>query len=245
MATKIIHVHHDFNKIGIIKDGLLNPLTTAEITTLAGGLGTAHKGLAVYDTDLSIFKVWTGSAFTTNPTTQTGLTPKGNKAFNDTEPVTPVVGDLYVFTTAGTNTWEGSTVVQIGDQVYWDGTIWQFVQGNTIGATEAVPGVVELATQAETNTGTNDTTAVTPLKLATYVAGTKKLAKVYFASITTVANTPFTVTHSLGLQNRDAFVASFKYANSEVDCDIDSIDVNSCSVTTNAALTGEITIIGF
>ena len=37
-------------------------------------------------------------------------------------------------------------------------------------ATETVAGKAELATQAETNTGTNDTTIVTPLKLKTNLA---------------------------------------------------------------------------
>lgn len=38
-------------------------------------------------------------------------------------------------------------------------------------ATETQQGIAELATQAETDTGTDDTKIVTPLKLATYVAG--------------------------------------------------------------------------
>lgn len=37
-------------------------------------------------------------------------------------------------------------------------------------ATETVKGIAEIATQTETNTGTDDTRFVTPLKLATFVA---------------------------------------------------------------------------
>lgn len=246
MATRLVHVHHDYNKVGIVKDALMNPLTTAAITSLASTLGAGHKGLMVYDNELLLLKIWNGTSFVTPPVTQSGLTPKGNKAFNDTEPASPVVGDLYVFTSAGTNTWEGSTVVQIGDQVYWDGAAWSFIQGNTIAGTESIAGVVELATQAETNTGTDDVTVVTPLKLATYVAGTRKLAKTYFnASVTTVADTPLTINHALALQNRDAYLLSFKVSNSEVAVDTDSIDINNCSITTNVALTGSIIVIGY
>lgn len=235
----------DFIKLGILKDFLANPLTTSAKNTLAGTLGSTHKGLLVYDTDLLKLQSWNGSAFVDPPAAQTGLTPKGNVAFNDTEPGSPTVGDLYVFTNAGTNTWEGSTVVQAGDQVYWDGTAWSFIQGNVIASTDSVPGVVELATDAETNTGTDTTRAITPSNLAANNAA-RKSAKVYFsASVTTVADTPLTINHALGLQNRDAFVLSFKVGNSEVDVDVDSTDTNNCTITTNTALTGSITVIGY
>jgi len=245
MAAKQINVNHDFMKLGIIIDAKHNPLTTAARTTLGGTLGANNKGLFVWDIDLNIPYWWSGTVWVQPTSAQSGLTPKGNKAFNDTEPVAPVIGDLYVFTTAGSNTWEGTTVVQIGDQVYWDGTIWQFIQGNTVAATDTVPGIVELATDAETNTGTDTTRAITPANLLANNAS-RKSAKVYFnSSVTTVADTPLTIVHSLALQNRDAFVLSFKVSNSEVGVDVDSIDVNNCSITTNIAATGSITVIGF
>lgn len=43
-------------------------------------------------------------------------------------------------------------------------------------ASEILAGKVQLATQVETDTGTNDTKAITPLKLATYVAAEKSSA---------------------------------------------------------------------
>jgi hypothetical protein len=46
-------------------------------------------------------------------------------------------------------------------------TDWIFLQMNIDQATETVPGIAELATQAETNAGTDDTKIVTPLKLDT------------------------------------------------------------------------------
>jgi hypothetical protein len=245
MAIKTQNVSLDFLKVGVIKDALLNPLTTSARNTLAATLGAGNVGLPVYDTDLFTIFVWDGSDFTANPVTQSGLTPKGNKAFNDTEPASPVIGDLYVFTTAGSNTWEGTNVVQIGDQVYWDGSAWQFIQGNVIAASDTVAGIVELATDAETNTGTDTTRAITPANLAANHAS-RKSAKVYFATgITTVANTPLTINHALALQNRDAFVLSFKVSNSEVEVDVDSTDTNNCTITTNVAATGTITVIGF
>ncbi len=120
-------------------------------------------------------------------------------------------------------------------------TAWLFIQGNTIDASETVPGVIELATQAEVNTGTDAVRAVTPATLAA-----RPFGKVYFSSsVTLVANTPFTVTHGLNLQHRDAFVAKFRVGNSDYEVDIDSIDVNSLSLTGNLGVTGTIIVIGY
>lgn len=246
MSNKIISTHHDHKKVGKIIDALFNPLSTADRTTLGGTLGAGNAGLFTWDTDLDAPYWWDGGAWATPAGTQSGLTPQGSIAFNGAEPGSPVLGDLWVFNTAGSNTWEGTNVVQIGDQAWWDGTAWQFIQGNAIDASETVPGLIELATQAEVNTGTDALRAITPATLSSW-RGTKKIAGVYYAgSLTLVADTPLTVTHSLALQNRNAFVAAFYVSNSEEDVDIDSIDANSLSITSNRAITGgEITVIGF
>jgi len=43
---------------------------------------------------------------------------------------------------------------------------WTIVQNNLGAASETVPGYIELATQAEMDTATDDARAVTPLKYA-------------------------------------------------------------------------------
>lgn len=60
------------------------------------------------------------------------------------------------------------TAVTQGDWFISTGATWQFLN---VGydppyASETVPGIIELATQAETNTGTDDLRAITPLKLS-------------------------------------------------------------------------------
>ena len=64
----------------------------------------------------------------------------------------------------------------------WDGAAW--VNVVSPGASETVKGIAELATQAEVTTGTDDTTIVTPLKLATAVpaATEAKAGKVELAT---------------------------------------------------------------
>jgi hypothetical protein len=48
----------------------------------------------------------------------------------------------------------------------------------TLSATESVEGTAEIATQAETDAGTNDVTIVTPLKLATNLIGVLSVTKI-------------------------------------------------------------------
>ncbi|CRM62571.1 hypothetical protein [Pseudomonas sp. 35 E 8] len=72
---------------------------------------------------------------------------------------------------------------QVGD-VFYDGTDFVLLdplRGNSQ-ATEAVLGSVKIATQTQVNTGTDDTAAITPLKLATLRAAS------------TIASSPATMT---------------------------------------------------
>jgi len=247
MAAKEFYHDIDLVKVSQLLNFRVHNRTTAERTTLAGTLSSTHKGLSVWDTDLSKLYIWDGSAFQTPGAVAGAMTFKGVVAYNAAEPGSPATGDYYVFSTAGTNTWESSDVVQIGDSVVWDGTNWKFIQGNVLAASETVAGVIEIATQAETNTGTDDVRAVTPLKLTSF-ASTKAFAKTYYAgSLTLVANTPLTITHSLGLQNRNACVAFvWDSTHSAISVDIDSVDTNSLTITSAVALSGaQICVIGF
>lgn len=247
MAVKVYGHDIDLAKLSEILNFKIHNVTTATRGTLAGTLTTTHKGLSVWDTDLSLLYCWNGSAFVAQGGISGAMTFKGIVAFGATEPSSPATGDTYVFSTAGTNTWNTSDVVQIGDSAIWNGTDWSFIQGNVLAASESVAGVMEIATDAEMNTGTDDSRAATPLKVKNYIAA-RALAKVYFnASVTLVANTPLTVTHGLALQNRNSFVCEVKDSgHSVVGVDIDSTDVNNITLTSAIAGSGyQVTIIGF
>lgn len=247
MAVKEFYHDIDLVKLSELKNFRVHNITTANRTTLAGTLSSTHKGLSVWDTDLNKLCIWDGSAFGIIGAVTGGMVFQAALAYNAAEPMSPSIGDYYVFTTAGTNTWNSSDVVQIGDSAVWNGTDWTFIQGNVLAASETVAGVIEIATQAETNTGTDDARAVTPLKLTSF-ATTKAFAKTYYAgSLTLVANTPLTITHSLALQNRNAFVCKVTdSSHSEVSVDIDSVDANSLTITSAIAGSGyQICVIGF
>lgn len=83
----------------------------------------------------------------------------------DTSPSGVVTGDTYTVTVAGTFF---TTAVEVGDVLIAeanDATTeaeWTIVNRNIDQASQTVAGIVELATSAETNTGTDATRAVTP-----------------------------------------------------------------------------------
>ena len=82
-------------------------------------------------------------------------------------------GDPFVATTDGI---VDSVQYRAGDMIFakadGGGTTaadWVSVQANVDLSSESAPGLIEIATQTEVNAGTDNTRAVTPLKLETYI----------------------------------------------------------------------------
>jgi hypothetical protein len=245
MAEKGIYINLNGQKVNIIKDFRLNPLTTALRTTLGSTLNSNHTGLQCYDTDENVNYFWNGSAWNSGVAPVAGMMQyNGPHASLTTAPAGASDGDVYYMNTSGTLTFAGVTFapsasVQIGDQIVRrSATEYDVIQGNSIPSTETVAGIIEIATQPETNAGTNDTFAITPLKLATYNAAQGYAKKHFQNAITLVANTPLTITHNLALSNKDAFVASVKDSTGAViEVAIVSIGVNSLSIESAIAAT--------
>jgi hypothetical protein len=93
-------------------------------------------------------------------------------------------------------------------------------------ATETTAGIAEIATQAETDTGTDDTRFVTPLKLATYAGRLRRVSQ----TIGDGSATQYTITHNLN--TRDVHVSVFRTSGAfdEVLVDKEATTVNSVTI---------------
>lgn len=94
-------------------------------------------------------------------------------------------------------------------------------------ASETVSGTAELATQAETDTGTDDARIVTPLKLATWANRKRK----FTSNIGDGTATQYTVTHNFA--TRDVIVQVRRNASpwDYILVDMDLPDTNSARIT--------------
>lgn len=90
-------------------------------------------------------------------------------------------------------------------------------------ATESTAGISEMATQAETDTGTDDTRSITPLKLANW-AGRMHTFAANFGDGTA---TQYDLTHNFN--TRDVHVAVFRNSGNydEIFCDVSRPTVNA------------------
>lgn len=211
-----------------------NQVTLAKLATVANNtvLGnisgaTANVGTITIVTDLasaSSTTLVTSSAVKTYIDSTIGAL--GNlegawDASSGTFPVgsTPVAGtkkgDYWYVSVAGTT---GGVAFNVGDVII--ATIdaasttlasnWIQLEVNRDQATESVLGVSRIATQTETNTGTNDTAYVTPLKMVTYLSNA---VGGFAANVGNASATSFALTHNLG--TRDVTVLIYDNATYE------------------------------
>lgn len=134
-----------------------------------------------------------------------------------------------------------SAIVTI-DEGTFAGTTWRQTQVNfvlgtgnvvwvpfgtgTPAASETVSGAAELATQAETDTGTDDLRIVTPLKLrtASYLPLTRKF------TIGDGTATSFTVTHNWNTKDVGVIVREAAGLERDVEAEINQATVNTATV---------------
>lgn len=93
-------------------------------------------------------------------------------------------------------------------------------------ASETTAGIIEIATQAETDTGTADNLAITPLKLANWSGRPRKFQQ----NIGDGSATQYTVTHNLNTRDVQASVYRNSGAFDEVITDVEYTTVNSVTI---------------
>lgn len=253
MATKEFYHNIDLVTVGQLLNARKHNVTTTERDALAAGLGADNEGLFVWDTTLKRGYSWDGTQFVA----EASGTITGDvifKGFIDTltnpANVELVSGYQYISRVSGTLTITGvtfnpSATVEIGDVVLITSATEAYVfQRNDVQATETQLGNIRLATQAEVDAGTVADEAVTPVTLKTTL-NNRLYTRQYFVTVSLTANTPLTVTHNLGLVDRDAFVINTMRNNSQVSVDVDSLDVNSLTLRSLVALSNvKVTITG-
>ncbi len=100
-------------------------------------------------------------------------------------------------------------------------------------ATETTAGIAEIATQAETDTGTDDQRFVTPLKLSTWSGRTRKMVQ----AIGDGSATSYTVTHNFN--TRDVRVEVYRNSGNydTVMAEVRRTSVNAVSIIFSSAPT--------
>lgn len=100
-------------------------------------------------------------------------------------------------------------------------------------ASETTAGIAEIATQGETDTGTDDARMVTPLKLATYA--NRKLK--YATDVGDGSATSYTITHNLGTRDVSVFVRRNSGNYDQVLCDVNVLTTNTVQLVFSSAPT--------
>lgn len=252
MATKQYYHDIDLVKVGQLKGARVE--NVADATALAA-ITSPGIGQLVYQVDTDYLKIYDGAAWK-----QVDFTITGDVVFRGTVDASTSLnaqavaasGNQYVVTTAGTLTMTGVTfnptaVAEVGDTILFTDTTTAYVlQRNIVAASETTAGIVELATDAETATGTDTARAITPANLS-HAMRTNRYARQYTATVATItADTPFTVSHSLALTSKDAFVCNvMSSTGSAISLDVDSVDADSLTLTSSVNLSNVVvTVIG-
>lgn len=115
------------------------------------------------------------------------------------------------------------------------------LQRNSEYANETAAGNIRLATQQEVNDGVVDDEAVTPSTLQGKL-DSQFYVRQFITTVNLPALTPVTINHNLNLLNKESFTFNAMNDGSQISLDVDSINVNSITVTsflplTNVAIT--------
>jgi len=126
---------------------------------------------------------------------------------------------------------EGTSAATTWRQDQINGTIdsstisWVAFGTSAPSASESTAGIAELATQAETDAGTDDARIITPLKLATWSGRIKKFS----VSIGDGSATSYTITHNLA--SRDVHVTIYNASTyDEVFTDVTHATTNTLTI---------------
>jgi uncharacterized protein (UPF0333 family) len=112
-----------------------------------------------------------------------------------------------------------------------DPVLWTTFGASVPQASETTAGIAEIATQAETNAGTDDQRIVTPLKLANWSGRIRK----FTSTIGDGSATQFDITHNFG--TRDVIVQVYRTSGNydQIYCDVKALTTNAVRLNFSSA----------
>jgi hypothetical protein len=131
-------------------------------------------------------------------------------------------------TSNASTTWRQT---QVNGVIGTNNVVWTSFGTAAAAASETTAGIAELATQAETDAGTDDLRIVTPLKLATYSGRAKRFSQ----TIGDGSATSIAVTHNLNTQDCEVYVREATGSLRMVLCEVQHTSVNSVTLLFDAA----------
>lgn len=120
---------------------------------------------------------------------------------------------------------------QVNGTINTNNVLWVSDATSAPAASETTAGIAEVATQAETDTGTDDARFVTPLKLATYAGKAKR----YSQNVGDASATSIVVTHNLNTDDTQVYVRETGGSKRMVLCEVQHTSVNSVTLVFDAA----------
>lgn len=131
----------------------------------------------------------------------------------------------------GTNA--GATFRQTAVNVTLDTTALAWTSFGTAApaASQTTSGIAEIATQAETDAGTDDLRIVTPLKLATY----SNRAKRFSANFGDGTATSYAISHNLGTLDVQVYIRETGGSKRQVLAEVQHTDTNTVTILTQSA----------
>lgn len=237
------------NRITNLLDGVANqePATVAQLNALLQGLAWKDNARVATQSNLSIASPGAtidGITMATNDRVlvraQSTGTENGIYVWNGAAVAMTRSTDADVFAeleSAVITVDEGTSAGATYRQTAVNGTIGSTtVTWNSFGtaapsASETTAGVAELATQGETDTGTDDLRIVTPLKLATWSNRKLKFSQTFGDG----AATSYTITHNLNTTDVHVSVWETGGSKRQVICEIQATSTTQVTIIATPA----------
>lgn len=131
----------------------------------------------------------------------------------------------------GTSAGASFRQTQVNGVIGTNNNVWISFGTSAGAASETASGIAEIATQVETDTGTDDLRIVTPLKLATYSGRAKRFS----ATFGDGSATSYVITHNLNTLDVQVYVYENGGSKRQVLVEIQHTSVNSVTIVADVA----------